>query len=169
MTCARRFALPTIALLAIGLVPVSSAAQPAFEGVYIARGVDSDGKEYRRAVEIERHGDSFTVTWVTARLVGEAVVLEPSWFGLGIVTGVVGAAGGLGGFFLPSVLGAVREMTGSYALGLFGCAVVFVAGTFVLLELGARWSLRWERDAVQQAGVYSYRNALFGTDSERAA
>ena len=89
MTCSRRFALPTIALLAIGLVPVSSAAQPAFEGVYIARGVDSDGKEYRRAVEIERHGDSFTVTWVSARLVGEAVVLEPSWFGLGIVTGDV--------------------------------------------------------------------------------
>ena len=89
MTRARRFALPTIALLAIGLVPVSSDAQPAFEGVYIARGVDSDGKEYRRAVEIERHGESFTVTWVSARLVGEAVVLEPSWFGLGIVTGDV--------------------------------------------------------------------------------
>ena len=33
---------------------------------------------------------------------------------IGIVTGVVGAAGGLGGFFLPSVLGAVRELTGSY-------------------------------------------------------
>ena len=32
---------------------------------------------------------------------------------MGIVTGVVGAAGGLGGFFLPSVLGAVRELTGS--------------------------------------------------------
>ena len=88
---------------------------------------------------------------------------------LGIVTGVVGAAGGLGGFFLPSALGAVREMTGSYAPGLLGCAAVFVAGTFVLLELGARWSLRWERDAVRQAGVYSYRNTLFGTDTERAA
>ncbi len=41
---------------------------------------------------------------------------------MGIVTGVVGAAGGLGGFFLPSMLGAVRELTGSYAPGLFGCA-----------------------------------------------
>ena len=29
------------------------------------------------------------MTWVSARLVGEAVVLEPSWFGLGIVTGDV--------------------------------------------------------------------------------
>ena len=88
---------------------------------------------------------------------------------IGIVTGVVGAAGGLGGFFLPSVLGAVRELTGSYALGLFGCAGVFVAGTVVLLELGARWSLRWDLQAVRQAGVYSYRNASFGADTERAA
>src|SRR5688572_25562048 len=88
---------------------------------------------------------------------------------MGIVTGVVGAAGGLGGFFLPSVLGVVRELTGSYALGLFGCAAVFAAGTVVLLELGARWSARWHADALKQAGVYSYRNALLGTDVERAA
>ena len=88
---------------------------------------------------------------------------------MGIVTGVVGAAGGLGGFFLPSVLGAVRELTGSYAAGLFGCAAVFGAGTLVLLELGAMWSRRWDTDAVRQAGVYSYRSALFGIDSERAA
>ena len=87
---------------------------------------------------------------------------------MGIVTGVVGAAGGLGGFFLPSVLGAVRELTGSYALGLFGCAVAFAVGTLVLLELGARWTLRWDTTAVKRAGVYSYRNAVFGIDTERA-
>ena len=87
---------------------------------------------------------------------------------MGIVTGVVGAAGGLGGFFLPSVLGAVRDATGSYAPGLFGCAVVFVVGTAVLLELGARWSARWHADAIKQAGIYSYRNAL-NPDVERAA
>ena len=88
---------------------------------------------------------------------------------MGIVTGVVGAAGGLGGFFLPSILGAVRDATGSYALGLFGCAAVFLVGTVVLLELGARWSLQWDTRAIKQAGVYSYRQALFGIDTERAA
>jgi MFS transporter, NNP family, nitrate/nitrite transporter len=36
----------------------------------------------------------------------------------GIVTGVVGAAGGIGGFFPPMVMGAVRDLTGSYQLGL---------------------------------------------------
>jgi hypothetical protein len=49
-----------------------------------------------------------------------------------------------------------------------GCAGVFVAGTFVLLELGARWSLHWDVQAVRQAGVYSYRSALFGVDTKRA-
>jgi len=88
---------------------------------------------------------------------------------MGIVTGVVGAAGGLGGFFLPSILGAVRQATGSYAPGLLGCAVIFICGTFVLLELGARWTLRWDGRALRQAGVYSYRRALFGMDGSRAA
>ncbi|HEX2986942.1 MAG TPA: nitrate/nitrite transporter [Chloroflexota bacterium] len=36
----------------------------------------------------------------------------------GIVTGVVGAAGGIGGFFPPLVMGAVKDLTGNYALGL---------------------------------------------------
>ncbi|MGH9258165.1 MAG: MFS transporter [Vicinamibacterales bacterium] len=88
---------------------------------------------------------------------------------IGVVTGVVGAAGGLGGFFLPSVLGAVRDMTGSYAAGLLGCAAVFLTGTLVLLELGARWSIRWRASAVRRAGVYSYRSALSGLDGEPAA
>ncbi|MBI2189656.1 MAG: NarK/NasA family nitrate transporter [Acidobacteria bacterium] len=83
---------------------------------------------------------------------------------IGVVTGVVGAAGGLGGFLLPSALGAVRDATGSYAAGLLGCAGVFLAGTVVLLELGARWAVRWQTRAVRQAGVYSYRTALFGAE-----
>ncbi len=37
---------------------------------------------------------------------------------IGIVTGIVGAAGGLGGFFLPTLLGAAKDVTGGYAPGL---------------------------------------------------
>jgi MFS transporter, NNP family, nitrate/nitrite transporter len=88
---------------------------------------------------------------------------------MGIVTGVVGAAGGLGGFFLPSALGTVRELTGAYSGGLLGCAAVFAAGTLVLLELGARWSVRWETRALRQAGVYSYRSVPGGAEGGRAA
>src|SRR5688572_7410467 len=88
---------------------------------------------------------------------------------IGVVTGVVGAAGGLGGFFLPTLLGALRDMTGTYATGLAALAGVFVAGMFVLLELGAWWSERWSPAACRQAGVYSYRVALRRSAGERAA
>ena len=37
---------------------------------------------------------------------------------IGLVTGIVGAAGGLGGFFLPTLLGMTRDYTGGYAAGL---------------------------------------------------
>jgi NNP family nitrate/nitrite transporter-like MFS transporter len=88
---------------------------------------------------------------------------------IGVVTGVVGAAGGLGGFFLPTLLGALRDVTGTYATGLAALAAVFVIGTIVFLELGARWSERWSPAACRQAGVYSYRVALRRSTDERAA
>ena len=88
---------------------------------------------------------------------------------IGLVTGVVGAAGGLGGFFLPTILGLTKDLTGSYASGLFLFAAAFVAGTLVLLELGARWTQRWSEAAVRQTGVYSYRVALRRTEEEEAA
>ena len=71
----------------------------------------------------------------------------------------MGAAGGLGGFFLPTLLGLTRDYTGGYAAGLLTCAGLFVVGTLVLLELGARWSLRWAPAAVDRAGVFAYRTA----------
>lgn len=84
MTWIRRFTLPLTVIAVVSASPSLLFAQRAFEGVYIASGADSAGHEYERAVEIERHGDRFVVTWVSARLVGEALVLEPTWFGVGI-------------------------------------------------------------------------------------
>jgi NNP family nitrate/nitrite transporter-like MFS transporter len=46
---------------------------------------------------------------------------------IGLVTGVVGAAGGLGGFVPPLVMGIVYGSSGSYALGLALLAVVAAA------------------------------------------
>ena len=88
---------------------------------------------------------------------------------IGIVTGVVGAAGGLGGFFLPFVLGAVRDATGSYTAGLLACAGAFLCGTLVLLELGTRWSQRWDSAVVRRTGLYSYRAPLVEADDESVA
>jgi MFS transporter, NNP family, nitrate/nitrite transporter len=88
---------------------------------------------------------------------------------IGVVTGIVGAAGGLGGFFLPTLLGSIKDLTGQYTLGLVGVAALFGLGTLVLLELGAYWSSRWAPATVERTGVYSYRAALAPATDESAA
>ena len=56
---------------------------------------------------------------------------------VGTVTGVVGAAGGLGGFVPPLVMGSVYGQLGSYALGLLALAVV-AAATLLFTATGVR-------------------------------
>ncbi len=51
---------------------------------------------------------------------------------VGAVTGVVGAAGGLGGFFPPLVMALVNSVTGSYLLGFVLLAVTACAALLVL-------------------------------------
>ena len=50
---------------------------------------------------------------------GAVFKLVPEHFAgrTGTVTGIVGAAGGLGGFFPPLILGAVRQVFGGYTIG----------------------------------------------------
>ena len=57
---------------------------------------------------------------------GAVFKLVAAWFPreVGAVTGVVGAAGGLGGFFPPLVMAIVNEATGSYTLGFVLLAAV---------------------------------------------
>ncbi|HEY6891505.1 MAG TPA: MFS transporter, partial [Solirubrobacter sp.] len=51
---------------------------------------------------------------------------------VGAVTGVVGAAGGLGGFFPPLVMALVKSLTGSYTIGFLLLAATAVAALVVL-------------------------------------
>jgi NNP family nitrate/nitrite transporter-like MFS transporter len=74
---------------------------------------------------------------------------------VGIITGLVGAAGGLGGFFLPSVLGLLKDRTGSYATGLAGFAAVVLVGCLALALLGRRWTRSWPESLVNNAGVFA--------------
>lgn len=69
---------------------------------------------------------------------GAVFKLVPEWFPdrVGAVTGVVGAAGGLGGFFPPLVMGIVKSATGGYAVGFILMALVAIACLIVLGALG---------------------------------
>jgi NNP family nitrate/nitrite transporter-like MFS transporter len=69
---------------------------------------------------------------------GAVFKLVPEWFPdrVGSVTGVVGAAGGLGGFFPPLVMAIVKSATGSYALGFVLMAGVAAVALLVLRAEG---------------------------------
>lgn len=69
---------------------------------------------------------------------GAVFKLVPEQFpkAVGSVTGLVGAAGGLGGFFPPLLLGVVRQTTGSYTLGFVLLAAFCVACLFVCWRSG---------------------------------
>jgi MFS transporter, NNP family, nitrate/nitrite transporter len=53
---------------------------------------------------------------------------------IGIATGVVGAIGGVGGFFLPTLLGNMKQIAGSFSHG-FLILSIFSFGAVVLLQL----------------------------------
>jgi NNP family nitrate/nitrite transporter-like MFS transporter len=57
---------------------------------------------------------------------------------VGAVTGVVGAAGGLGGFFPPIVMATVKAATGSYTLGFLLLSATAVICLAVLTLVRAR-------------------------------
>lgn len=52
---------------------------------------------------------------------------------IGVITGLVGAAGGIGGFYLPTVLGSLKDTTGSFGPGFIGFAAVVTSVMIVLL------------------------------------
>jgi len=91
---------------------------------------------------------------------GAVFQLVPQRFSqrVGVLTGLVGAAGGLGGFALPSILGAVKDRTGQYGLGLFLFAAAFLLAALVLLQLGSVWRTTWSSPSVERAGIFCYRS-----------
>jgi len=68
---------------------------------------------------------------------------------LGAITGLVGAAGGIGGFILPNLLGGLKGMTGSFAGGFLIFAVTALTCASVLGGL----SQAWERGFVGRGGL----------------
>lgn len=51
---------------------------------------------------------------------------------IGVITGIVGAAGGVGGFFVPNLLGTLKQLTGTYSIG-FAIIAAIGCTAFILL------------------------------------
>lgn len=70
---------------------------------------------------------------------------------IGVVTGIVGAAGGLGGFLLPNnVLGPLKQATGGHVTGFLVVASIVLIVTLVFYAVTRSWRKAW---ATADSGV----------------
>ncbi|MND49079.1 Nitrate transporter [compost metagenome] len=72
---------------------------------------------------------------------------------IGVMTGLIGMAGGIGGFCLTAGLGAIKQHTGDYQLGLWLFASLGVVAWFGLYGVKQRWRTTWGSAAVTAARV----------------
>ena len=79
---------------------------------------------------------------------------------IGVVTGIVGAAGGIGGFLLPIVLGNLKQLTHTFSGGFLAFALAALAGAIALSYVGRAW----ERDFLGEGGVASIRQPTLSMD-----
>ncbi|CAM3147842.1 MFS transporter [Pseudomonas floridensis] len=72
---------------------------------------------------------------------------------IGVMTGLIGMAGGIGGFLLAAGLGSIKQNTGDYQLGLWLFASLAVLAWFGLMNVKRRWRTTWGSAAVTAARV----------------
>jgi NNP family nitrate/nitrite transporter-like MFS transporter len=66
---------------------------------------------------------------------------------IGVMTGLVGMAGGIGGFYLASSLGLAKQFTGSFAPGFLIFAGLAVMALASLAMVKTRWRATWKTAA----------------------
>ena len=66
---------------------------------------------------------------------------------IGVMTGLVGMAGGIGGFYLASSLGLAKQLAGSFAPGFLIFAGLALAALLGLTLVKASWRARWTSGA----------------------
>ena len=95
---------------------------------------------------------------------GAVFQLVPQRFSkeIGVVTGIVGAAGGIGGFFLPNLLGSLKQITGSFSGGFLIFALVGCFGCAAALAYASRG---WQGVFVGRADVAARRGSCIARDA----
>ncbi|MFD2618679.1 nitrate/nitrite transporter [Terrilactibacillus laevilacticus] len=80
---------------------------------------------------------------------GAVFQIVPQRFGkeIGTITGIVGAAGGVGGFFVPTLLGTLKQTTGTYTTGFLCFAIVGLIVLGVLLLAVHSWRKSWMKNS----------------------
>lgn len=86
---------------------------------------------------------------------GAVFQLVPQRFSkeIGVMTGLIGMAGGIGGFLLAAGLGAIKQHSGDYQLGLWLFASLGVLAWVGLHGVKQRWRTTWGSAALTAARV----------------
>ena len=74
---------------------------------------------------------------------------------IGVATGMVGAIGGLGGFFLPTLLGSIKQNYGSFGAGFVVLSIMAVASGVllcVLIAIREGWGIEFRGQRLEVGG-----------------
>jgi NNP family nitrate/nitrite transporter-like MFS transporter len=72
---------------------------------------------------------------------------------IGVVTGLVGAMGGVGGFYLATTLGLAKQLTGAYQAGFLSFASLAAVAFVALAVLKSHWRAHWPKIAGPHAAA----------------
>lgn len=101
------------------------------------------------AVVISSFGVSILILFVLMSCLGmgngSVFQMVPQRFGkeIGIMTGIVGAAGGEGGFYLNLTMGYLHKIFNSYAAGFLAFSLIAVFALITLLVSSKAWKTSW--------------------------
>lgn len=76
---------------------------------------------------------------------GAVFQLVPQRFSneVGMITGIVGAAGGLGGYFLPKILGNLKLSSGSFTPGFLILSGIAIVCILIIAAVQGQWKRSW--------------------------